>query len=161
MYAYIEAYPGNKYVAMIEQDSDYTAVGVFADPADPSQAMRIVGDAIRLKLGDRSNPIKQIRARNEIGTIYVWPESNRCVEITADEYHAIMCANQAANDTCADSDRKELIALIRDMLEIADAQDSIPAPAKAAEMRKSDNRPVIDTKKYIRLKKRLAELEAR
>lgn len=171
MYAYIEEFAGNRYVAKIEQDTDYRPVGAPADLDDPSDAMRVVGRRTRLSsLSWQDEPISAIRKRDTIGVITKMTESHICVEITEDEYHALIAADEAAWRAKRDKKRQGEIASVKELIAKAEAQESIPTPAEAARMKKQYNNlyneggygyvpQIIDSVKYAELKERLAALE--
>ncbi|MEQ2441795.1 hypothetical protein WMO26_13230 [Solibaculum sp. CLA-JM-H44] len=171
MYAYIEEFAGNLYAAKIEQDTDYRPVGVPADLNDPSRAMRVVGKRTRLSsLSWQDEPIGTIRKRNTVGVITKMTESHICVEITEDEYRALIAADEAAWRAKRDKKRQGEIAGIKEMIAKAEAQESIPTPAEAVKMRRKYNNlyneggygyvpQIIDSVKYVELKDRLAALE--
>lgn len=171
MYAYINEFEGNQYVAQIEQDTDYRPVGAPADLDDPSDAMRVVGRRTRLSSLDYwDERLSAIRKRDSIGVIIKMGNSNICVEITEDEYHALIAADEAAWRAKRDKKRQGEIAGIKEMIAKAEAQESIPTPAEAAEMRRKYNNlyneggygyvpQIIDSVKYAELKERLAALE--
>lgn len=92
MYAYIEKFSGEKYVAQIEKDTDYRPVGAPGD-IDAGYAMRLASTPINLSLRYWDEPISTIRQRKSVGMISSFFSSNRCVEITKAEYIAILEAD--------------------------------------------------------------------
>lgn len=169
MFAYIEEFSGNSYVAQIEQNSDYRPIGGL----DPKYAMRLVGEPIVLKLYWYDEPlVRAVRSREVVGTIAKpgYP-SNRCVEITEDEYIALLEANSKYIASELEKVEAKEETTIRALLEQAEKQADIPSPEEARKRRIAYNNlyneggegyvpqpHIIDSLEYERLKKRLAAL---
>ena len=161
MYAYIEKFSGEKYVAQIEKDTDYRPVGAPGD-IDAGYAMRLASTPINLSLRYWDEPISTIRQRKSVGMISSFFSSNRCVEITKSEYITILEADgQAAAATEAAEEAAE-VAEIKAQLETAQSQTRIPTPEEAKEIREAYNNlynegvegyipTIIDTEQYARL----------
>ena len=171
MYAYIEEFAGSKYVAEIEQDTNYRPSGAPGD-IDAGSAMRLTGEEVKVNLQHFDAPVSSIRARESVGMLTDNRPSHICIEISKDEYDLLLAASEKA---AADNDEKETaeeIAEIRTLLAAADPQADIPSPEEAKARREAYNNlyneggegyvpQIIDSRQYEMLTARLAELNAK
>lgn len=165
MYAYIEQFSGEKYVAQIEKDTDYRPVGAPGD-IDEGRAMRLTSTPIELNLSCCDEPIRTIRQRKSVGMISSFISSNRCVEITKAEYIAILEADGQAVDASGAAEEAAEVAESKAQIGTAQRHTRIPTPEEAKEILEAYNNlynedgegyipTIIDTEQYARLQDQL------